>query len=495
MGVVYKATDPVLGRLVAIKVLSMEPAIIPGRPGERDIFIREARAAGRLSHPGIVTIHDAIEDDVSQSRYIIMEFVPGRTLEETLQSEPPPSLDQKLEIMQQVAEALEYAHEHEIIHRDLKPANILIAAGGRAKITDFGIAKIAAQDATLQTAGMLGTPAYMSPEQVTGGEVDARTDIFSVGTILYLMLTGHRPFPGDTTTAVIFKVAYDKPAPPSTLNPELSAYHDYVVLRCLAKARENRYATAREFLNDLEDVRGGRAPRSDATATARTVRSVNLASDVTAAPQAAAGLTTSTHPSARKFAVLGGVLALVIVAAFGAWRIHHSRQVPPAAPAMEKKKTPPALDVSAGGTEVRHPIPLPTAEEAPATSAPASSTPVPEVSRAVAAITRAVPLECRYQLQEGSISVMAGDSALLQHSLFGQKKSSFPFRSHYEGRFVATLRVPSEARELTIKVHALGRGESVDHIKSIAANPPPGSGPILRVQASAKELDLRWAKH
>jgi serine/threonine protein kinase len=262
MGVVYKASDPTIGRMVAIKVLILDDKPEEGGPSARDTFLREARAAGRLSHPGIVTIHDALEDEATRTSYIVMEYIPGRTLEKILISTPRIGAEQAFDISRQVAEALDYAHRNQIIHRDLKPANIILTEDGRTKITDFGIAKIAAQGA-MRTVAIMGTPSYMSPEQVTGGEIDARADIFSLGILLYLMLAGEKPFLGDTA-AVMFKIVYEDPVLPSKVNPKLTASDDYVVLRCLAKDRSKRYSSAREFLDDLEDLRQGRPPRSQA---------------------------------------------------------------------------------------------------------------------------------------------------------------------------------------------------------------------------------------
>jgi serine/threonine-protein kinase len=267
MGVVYKASDPTIGRLVAIKVLSLDAPTEAGVPDARDIFMREARAAGRLSHPGIVTIHDALEDPESRSSYIVMEFIPGRTLESILLENPSPVTDKALEIIRQIAEALNYAHRNQIIHRDLKPANILVTEDGRTKITDFGIAKIAARESAHRTVAIMGTPSYMSPEQITGTELDSRSDLFSMGILLYLMLTGQKPFAGDTV-AVMFKIVHEDVVLPSRLNPQLTTGHDYIVLRSLAKDRAKRYSSAREFLDDLDDVRQGRPPRSQANVPA-----------------------------------------------------------------------------------------------------------------------------------------------------------------------------------------------------------------------------------
>ncbi len=267
MGIVYKASDPTIGREVALKVLSLNTSPEGGTNSPQQMFMREVRAAGRLAHPSIVTIHDAFEDQENQTSCIVMELVPGLTLEKILDSGHPLTTEQTLSIVRQVAEGLDYAHRNQVIHRDLKPANILVTEDGRAKITDFGIAKVLAREGMARTIGVMGTPSYMSPEQVRGGEVDGRTDIFSLGIIIFTMLSGKKPFTGNTA-AVMFKIVYEEPAVPSSVNPQLTPAYDYVVKKCLAKDRNLRYSSARELLVDLDDLQHGRPLRSQAVAPA-----------------------------------------------------------------------------------------------------------------------------------------------------------------------------------------------------------------------------------
>ena len=176
MGIVYKAADPTIGREVAMKVLAFDPGAKEGTVSPQDLFMREVRTAGRLAHPAIVAIHDAFEDPKTHACCIVMEFVPGRTLESILLSGYRLSVEQTFSIVRQVAEGLDYAHRNQVVHRDLKPANILVMEDGHAKITDFGIAKVLAREGTLRTAGFAGTPSYMAPEQVRGGDIDSRAD-------------------------------------------------------------------------------------------------------------------------------------------------------------------------------------------------------------------------------------------------------------------------------------------------------------------------------
>ena len=267
MGIVYKASDPTIDREVALKVLSLNASQEEGTNSPQEMFMREVRAAGRLAHPSIVTIYDAFDDQENQTSCIVMELVPGVTLEKILGSGATLTTAQSLSIIGQVVEALDYAHRNKVIHRDLKPANILVTDDGRAKITDFGIAKVLAREGVARTIGIMGTPSYMSPEQVKGGDIDARTDIFSLGIMIFTMLTGTKPFSGNTV-AVMFKIVYEEPQLPSSLNPQLTPDHDYLIKKCLEKDRNQRYSSARELLNDLDDLEHGRPLRSQAVAPA-----------------------------------------------------------------------------------------------------------------------------------------------------------------------------------------------------------------------------------
>jgi len=255
MGAVYKALDPQIGRTVAIKVILVgnQPAEVLEDYLQR--FRREAQTAGQMSHPSIVTIHDVGEDEDGQP-YLVMEFVDGTTLDKLLAANRPGqagatwSLRELLDIAVQVADALDYAHRRNVIHRDIKPANIMVTTEGRAKIADFGIAKLAGTHMT-HTGLIVGTPAYMSPEQITGSAVDSRSDIFSLGILLYWMFTGSRPFPGDVITEIAYKVVH-VPAPPAReANAELPAELETILSRCLAKKPDDRYQTARELADDL----------------------------------------------------------------------------------------------------------------------------------------------------------------------------------------------------------------------------------------------------
>lgn len=263
MGAVFRARDPKIDRTVAIKTISVPSAGAQETEHFRQRFFREAQAAGRLSHPGIVTIYDVGEDELSHTPFIVMECVQGQSLETLVVSKPlgllPPAT--ALELMKHVAEALDYAHSQAIVHRDIKPANILVTATGQPKIADFGIAKVSLAEITLP-GHVVGTPAYMSPEQLSGKPVDGRSDLFSLGVVAYWLLTGVKPFDGASITEVCMQVATKDPPPASQVRAELNADFDYVLNRALAKDPAKRYQSGQEFAEDIEDLQGSKKPRS-----------------------------------------------------------------------------------------------------------------------------------------------------------------------------------------------------------------------------------------
>jgi len=255
MGVVYQAHDPKINRLVAIKTVSLAALEVDEEAEYRERFFREAQAAGRLSHPRIVTIFDVSEEGTTRSPYIVMEYVPGQSLKKLLSTAPQGlPCDTALQLIEELADALGYAHGQGVVHRDIKPANIIVTEDGHAKITDFGIAKM---DLTTSTkAGeLLGTPAYMSPEQLRGAEVDGRSDLFSLGVVLYTLLTGHRPFQGDGNSTVQFKVMHRAPLPAATYNIALPPQVDRILSQAMAKDPARRYQTGAEMATSICQVR------------------------------------------------------------------------------------------------------------------------------------------------------------------------------------------------------------------------------------------------
>jgi len=253
MAQVYRGTDTVLNRTVAIKVLGPQYA---QDEGFVERFRREAQAAARLNHPNVVSVFDTGSD--GPVHYIVMEYVAGRTLAEVLKAEGHLMPERAAEIAAQVATALSFAHAAGIVHRDVKPGNIMITPSGEVKVMDFGIARAASSEPLTQTATVLGTASYLSPEQAQGGAVDARSDIYSLGVVLYESLTGAPPFQADSPVAVAYKHVQEQPVPPSQVVPGIPPDIEAIVLKAMAKNPANRYATAAEMSEDLERFLSGR---------------------------------------------------------------------------------------------------------------------------------------------------------------------------------------------------------------------------------------------
>jgi eukaryotic-like serine/threonine-protein kinase len=256
MGIVYLAKDPLIGRMVAIKTIRTSSFGDDDSESRefRERFIREAQTAGILSHPNIVTIHDIGEDPETQTSYIAMEYIEGRNLKSLLAEKNRFGYEQIADIIAQVGEAIDYAHRKGIIHRDIKPANIIITTDGKVKIMDFGIAKIASSNLTT-TGQFLGTPNYMSPEQVSGAAVDGRSDIFSLGVVLYELLTSRKPFQGENLTAISYKIVHEEFTPPAELSPEVPADFNAIVARAMAKDPWNRYQRGKDLALALHQLK------------------------------------------------------------------------------------------------------------------------------------------------------------------------------------------------------------------------------------------------
>jgi tRNA A-37 threonylcarbamoyl transferase component Bud32 len=328
MGVVYEGYDPSIKRVVALKTIRSDqlaggdPAAVVAR------FRREAQAAGRLNHPNIVSIYDFGEDDGVW--YIAMEFVQGRELKECFETNERFKIADIVRIMGEILGALGYSHGQGVIHRDIKPANIFLLSNGSVKVADFGIAHVEASNLT-QVGTVMGTPSYMSPEQIMGLPVDGRSDLFSAGVVLYQFLTGERPFAGSATTTMQ-KVLKEEPLPPSTLNVQLPPAMDAVVRKALAKRADERFQTAQEFADAVRAA----APATTAPIAARAPlghsdATLVEAADATLPNAAPPGKLQAARPPATsvpatqvaRSPVLAIVVAAVAVAVgVGAWLVY-----------------------------------------------------------------------------------------------------------------------------------------------------------------------------
>ncbi|WP_086823322.1 Stk1 family PASTA domain-containing Ser/Thr kinase [Allokutzneria sp. NRRL B-24872] len=261
MSEVHKGKDVRLGRDVAIKVLRADLA---RDPQFQIRFRREAQNAASLNHPAIVAVYDTGETQTEHGPlpYIVMEFVDGKTLRDIVKTEGPLHARRAMEVMADVCAALDFSHRHGIVHRDVKPANVMITRGGAVKVMDFGIARAVAdgQAAVTQTAAVIGTAQYLSPEQARGESVDARSDVYAAGCVLFELMTGEPPFTGDSPVAVAYQHVREEPKPPSSLNPQIPQVLDAIVLKAMSKNPANRYQSSGEMRGDLVRVLSGQRP-------------------------------------------------------------------------------------------------------------------------------------------------------------------------------------------------------------------------------------------
>jgi serine/threonine-protein kinase len=400
MGIVYLAHDPQIDRPVALKTL--RPEAVSGGFGQEieTRFLKEAKLAGRLSQPNIVTIYEAGED--KGVAYIAMEHVDGEPLTRFLKPGSELSLADRISVVRQVAMALDHAHERGVLHRDIKPGNILITRDHHVKVADFGIGKLltASTGDLTRTGHMIGSPAYMSPEQVRGEKLDGRSDLFSLAVVLYELLTGARPFPGDSITTLVYQILHTEPRDPLLVRSDLPPATTAVFQRLLAKAPEKRPANARELLSELARI------ETRLTATDRTI----AVPPPPAAPPAAAlapapagGPSAAERPAAARrgsgAAYLFGAAAVILAAAalVWIWKSTSRREEPKD---RESGATPPPATaspvvVAALPTAPATPMSLPTAGPSEAADAivgapriVGSSTPVPAVRRTLTFLAR-----------------------------------------------------------------------------------------------------------
>ncbi|HTS23958.1 MAG TPA: serine/threonine-protein kinase [Casimicrobiaceae bacterium] len=401
MGVVYRARDPMLDRVVALKTVGLDLSREMAEAFEQR-FYREAKSAGRLNHPNIVTIHDVGKSD--SVAYIAMEFLQGQSLRAILDSGVVLPADRIVDIAAQVADGLAFAHASGIVHRDIKPPNIMVLDNGSVKITDFGIALLPSGSRTLGGT-VFGSPKYMAPEQVVGRQVDGRADVFSLGAVLYEMLTGFAPFFGGDLEAVLYQVINETPAPPSSRNRALPVVFDYIVTRALAKHPQDRYGDARALAADLRNFRDLRPPAVtppehqplERRALRRRKGEIPVALSAPQSPEeraAAAKIAEAVPPVAetaasvlvaadaaaprrRKILFVGASAAVLVLAAVFALRSPGAKRTASEGRVLEATAAPAQpSDAPAERTTPREAEPVAQAVAPPAAPAVSSSTPV-----------------------------------------------------------------------------------------------------------------------
>jgi serine/threonine-protein kinase len=469
MGVVYRAFDPVLGRPVALKTVGLAFALPEGeRRLFEERFLAEARVAAGLAHPGIVVVHDAGRDAATGTLFIAFEHLEGRTLAEMTADGASLEWREALRIAGRVAEALQHAHARSVIHRDIKPANVMVLPGGEPKVMDFGIAKVPASQITLP-GEFLGTPSYMSPEQANGDLVDARSDLFSLGSILYLLLTGRRAFDADTVPTILARVAHRDPPPPSRLVPSLSSDIDYLVQRALAKSRADRYPDARTLAEDIADVREGVPPRHRAGWRPPSRRDGPLHPDVlpeldTIDLAAARGTAVQTRPVPRHHSP--GWLALSLLAAAGVFAV----LLRPSAPA------PPAA---------RRPLARPSAPAILPTPAPSS------VEDPGAAAGAHLVLAVEHPFKQGTLRVWVDQKMAIEEPLESRPTRKLLVFRGRKGRETEVLAVAPGPHVIRVRVE----GEGFAATRTIRGTFKDGDTRSLEVRVGGligKTLALRW---
>jgi serine/threonine protein kinase len=523
MGEVYRARDPKLGRTVAIKTVKIAGLDPVAEEEYRRRFVIEAQAAGRLSHPGIVTIFDVGEEGTP---YLVMEYVDGQSLQHLVSRENRTlPLSTTLRLVQEVAEALHYAHSQGVVHRDIKPANILVTPDGHPKIADFGIAKLNQSELTLP-GQVLGSPAFMAPEQLNEEGVDSRSDLFSLGVIFYYMLTGHRPFQGNSTTTVCFKLVNHEPVPVSVLESKIPRELDKIVQRAMAKDPADRYQTGMAMASDIQEVRersgflqsADWAESSKRDAIPRYVKGGSAGSespgreprqekvqgaavaDGKSAQAVARKNSTQKKKTLLSKAILVFLLLLIPLVGVAWWNSHSSSsyQIDPIEPPHPPDKLTVAVetDTKAAKTE---PAPAKIAKhraKAPIAQASAS---IPKAIGAIPAASAAVPADATLQIEiehrfaSATASVWVDDALVYTQSLQGDKKRRALFFKKVVGHQFQVVRVAPGKHQVRVRIQS--DDNSYDQSKISSTTFAPGIS-LLRIVCddSGKGLVLDFQK-
>ena len=517
MGVVYKARDPQIDRLVAVKTVSMWGQDREEETDFRMRFLNEAQAAGRLHHAGIVSIFDVGENPENQEQYIVLEYVAGESLNRILAREKKLPLSQALKLAEEIAEALDYAHAQGVVHRDIKPGNILVTEDGHAKIADFGIAKLNLAHFTLP-GRVMGTPAYMAPEQLSGEGVDGRSDLFSLGVILYAMVTGHSPFQGDSATTVSFKVANREPVAASAFDLNLPPELDEVISRAMAKDPQQRYQSGADFADDLRQLQ----QIFEIGSTTTSVRTAILTAPKTATTRI--GTTrrqaSATHSAAEmnreellvlsairkapiRSVILGSAaLALLLIAGVQSNLLVISPKLGVSALSLSTAPQTAASKESKGPSSL---LPNDAAGSTPTTLAnslrpsvararrhkaqPSISVPPPPAAGQIVVPLSNLDVAVQHQFKDATLFVWVDDQLALKRPLHGGVQKKLVVFNGIRGVDSETLRIP--AGRHVLRLRALSSDETIDLSKTVSAEFIGGGEKSLQVSFDKHNTVMR----
>ncbi|HEV2395557.1 MAG TPA: serine/threonine-protein kinase [Candidatus Sulfotelmatobacter sp.] len=500
MGVVYKARDPQIDRLVALKTVSIWGQEPQEEEEFRLRFMNEAQAAGRLHHSGIVAVFDVGENPENKDPYIVLEYVAGESLNKILAREKKLDLGRALKLAEEVADALDYAHAQGVIHRDIKPGNILMTKDDHAKIADFGIAKLNLAHFTIP-GRVLGTPAYMAPEQLSGESCDGRSDLFSLGVILYAMVTGHSPFQGNSATTVCFKVANREPIAASALDMTLPPQIDAVISRAMAKEPKERYQRGSDFADDLRILQQHYKPGATTTSLTRVVATGTRSAlspavmatgtgvRPTEAGMAAVGTAIQNFFSTARIRdlILGGVAVILLVIVAGQSklfvaqpRVGVNEGALPAGP--QAIAASPGHAVQTGA--VRTPAPIATSSKKASLKATHGSS-----KSLVVVPSSTLDLAVQHQFKDATLYLWVDGKLTLTMPLHGAPQKKLGLFNGIRGVLSETLKVPAGKRVLRFR--ALSTDQTVDLSKTLSAEFVGGDAKSLQVSFDRHNSAMR----
>lgn len=461
MGIVYRARDPKIDRLVAIKTISLDEQDAVDGEEYRERFAQEARAAGCLAHPGVVTVFDAGEDPETHEPFLVMEYVAGQSLRKLMADEGGRlPLEQALHFACEIADALSYAHSQGVIHRDVKPSNILVTEDGHAKIADFGVATLNHASGS-HSGRIFGSPAYMAPEQLSGARCDARSDLFSLGVVLYSMITGFRPFQGNSAATVCFKVMNVEPVPVSSFQPQLPPGLDAIVSRAIAKNPDERYRSGTEMANEIRAFVASDTSMAEAT---------QFFSRVLAGDRKRTRENAREKLFFRKSLWETGVAIALAAWVLTGWQIHKELREtaavqPPAIPAPKA----PQIEK----TVLPRPHPHKTVHQA---------TVAQQVSHSASML-----VEILHHFSDGKASIWVDKQLIFTQKLHVNTQRHPLFRT-VEMNEIASLQLAPGKHMLEVRV--VGAGNSYDQTEAIAANLRSGPENVLYVNCDKRKLQV-----